>query len=248
MFTNPSQNPPICESDPYGEVYPAYLLMKGFKKDSTCFLDPMQNLGTSYKKTKFVYPGDPETLTGWIEYGGSIPNCGRDSTGTLVVPNPVGDRRFILGSGAENFTIVPNESQTIIIAQMIARGANNKISVTKLKRLSDTVQYFYNNNLQIGITPISQHIPESFNLYQNYPNPFNPTTKIKFDVPANLVGQTFLSVYDITGREIQTLVNEKLNPGTYEATFEGSNYASGVYFYQLKVGDYINTKKMLLIK
>jgi hypothetical protein len=211
----------------------------------------MQNLGTSYKKTKYVYPGDPETLTGWTEYAGSIPNCGRDSTGTLIVPNPVGDRRFIMGSGAENFTIVPNESQTIIIAQMIARGANNKISVTKLKRLSDTVQYFYNNNLQIGITPISQHIPESYNLYQNYPNPFNPVTKIKFDIRAGIRSQgseVKLIIYDITGREIQTLVKEKLNPGTYEVIFDGSNYASGVYFYQLKVGDYIDTKKLVLLK
>ncbi len=88
-----------------------------------------------------------------------------------------------MGSGAENFTIVPNESQTIIIAQMIARRPSNKGSVTKLKILADTVQNYYNNYLQIGITPISQQIPESYNLYQNYPNPFNPVTKIKFDLP-----------------------------------------------------------------
>jgi hypothetical protein len=59
---------------------------------------------------------------------------------------------------------------------------------------------------------------------------------------------TTLKVYDILGREIQTLVNEKLNPGTYEVTFDGSNLASGIYFYQLKSGNFIETKKMLLIK
>ena len=94
----------------------------------------------------------------------------------------------------------------------------------------------------------AQIIPHDFTLYQNYPNPFNPVTKIKFDIAANTVGQTFLSVFDITGREIQTLVNEKLYPGSYEVTFDGSNFASGVYFYQLRTGDFVETKTMLLIK
>ena len=90
--------------------------------------------------------------------------------------------------------------------------------------------------------------PQNYSLYQNYPNPFNPVTKIKFDIAGQTVGQTFLSVYDITGREIQTLVNEKLNPGTYEVTFDGSNLASGIYFYQLSKGNYVNTKKLVLLK
>ena len=99
---------------------------------------------------------------------------------------------------------------------------------------------------------IAQIIPQNFTLYQNYPNPFNPTTKIKFDVAPLSRGAgcvlTSLKIYDITGCEIQTLVNEKLTPGTYEVTFDGSNFASGVYFYQIKSNDFIQTKKMLLIK
>ena len=100
----------------------------------------------------------------------------------------------------------------------------------------------------IKVKNVSTDVPKSFSLYQNYPNPFNPVTKIKFDIAGQTVGQTFLSVYDITGREIQTLVNEKLNPGTYEVTFDGSNFASGVYFYQLRAGDFITTKKLVLLK
>jgi photosystem II stability/assembly factor-like uncharacterized protein len=104
-----------------------------------------------------------------------------------------------------------------------------------------------------GITFINQitnHIPEKFSLYQNYPNPFNPVTKIRFEIPLSKggMGVVLLKIYDITGREIQTLVNEKLNPGSYEVTFDGSNFASGVYFYQLKTSDYINTKKLILLK
>jgi hypothetical protein len=98
------------------------------------------------------------------------------------------------------------------------------------------------------IRNISSEIPDKFSLYQNYPNPFNPITKIKFDISAHSVGQTFLSVYDIRGREIQTLVNEKLISGTYEVAFDVSNYASGVYFYQLRSGEFVNTKKLVLLK
>ncbi len=111
----------------------------------------------------------------------------------------------------------------------------------------------------IGIKPISSEVPEKFSLYQNYPNPFNPSTKIKFDIPP--VGQRHafdvrLTIYDALGREISTLVNEELKPGTYEVSWEGSNYPSGVYFYKLIAGDpsassgqgFTETKKMILLK
>ena len=98
------------------------------------------------------------------------------------------------------------------------------------------------------IPEITGKIPESYSIEQNYPNPFNPVTKIKFDIAGKTVGQTFLSVYDITGREIQTLVNEQLRPGSYEVTFDGSNLPSGIYFYQLRANDFTETKKLVLLK
>jgi len=110
----------------------------------------------------------------------------------------------------------------------------------------------------VGITPISNEIPETFLLEQNYPNPFNPTTKIRFSLPnpsARLRnGQeggaqyVKLIIYDITGREVETLVNEQLNAGTYEADFDGSNFASGIYFYVMKTESFTDTKRMILIK
>lgn len=99
-----------------------------------------------------------------------------------------------------------------------------------------------------GIKKISIEIPKSFSLSQNFPNPFNPVTKITFDIPAKSVGQTFLSVYDIIGREVAILINEKLGPGTYEAEWDASKYPSGVYFYKLNAGDFSETKRMVLIK
>lgn len=99
----------------------------------------------------------------------------------------------------------------------------------------------------IGIQPISNEIPKDFSLYQNYPNPFNPSSKIKFQI--SKLSDTKLIVYDILGREAATLVNEQLQPGTYEAVFDGSNFASGVYFYTLETdGVSMETKKMVLIK
>jgi hypothetical protein len=112
------------------------------------------------------------------------------------------------------------------------------------------------NQMYVKITKISTEIPEKYSLYQNYPNPFNPVTKIKFEIPSGLsfpnssIGnpQVLLKVYDILGKEIATLVNEKLNPGTYEVEFNGANLPSGVYFYRLIAGDYAAVKKMLLLK
>ena len=98
----------------------------------------------------------------------------------------------------------------------------------------------------ISIQNISTETPTKYSLSQNYPNPFNPTTNIKFSIVNS--GDVKLVVYDIQGREVQTLVNESLKPGTYEAAFDGSALNSGVYFYKLVTGNFTETKKMLLIK
>jgi photosystem II stability/assembly factor-like uncharacterized protein len=101
------------------------------------------------------------------------------------------------------------------------------------------------------VNKISKNIPENFSLYQNYPNPFNPTTKIKFEISSEVkreMSNVRLLILDITGREIETLVNEQLNPGTYEVTFDGSNLPSGLYFYKLVAGNFIATKKLILLK
>jgi hypothetical protein len=86
----------------------------------------------------------------------------------------------------------------------------------------------------------------SYKLFQNYPNPFNPTTTIKFDVVRS--GDVKIIVYDVMGREIQTLVNEKLQPGTYKTSFDGSNLNSGIYFYQMVSGNFKQTRKLILLK
>jgi hypothetical protein len=88
--------------------------------------------------------------------------------------------------------------------------------------------------------------PKEFNLSQNYPNPFNPVTKINFALPKQ--GFVTLKIYDITGREIQTLVSEFKQSGYYSVDFNGSSLSSGVYFYKIQSGDFVSVKRMVLIK
>jgi hypothetical protein len=88
--------------------------------------------------------------------------------------------------------------------------------------------------------------PLKYELSQNYPNPFNPITNIKYQIQKT--GLVTLKIYDITGREIKTLVNEIKNPGNYLFSFNGTEFASGVYFYKIQVGDFVQVKKMVLIK
>jgi len=98
----------------------------------------------------------------------------------------------------------------------------------------------------IGIKNISSKIPSEFSLSQNYPNPFNPTTKIQFDIPK--ANNVLIKIYDIAGKEINTLVNEKFDAGTYETEWHAENYSSGVYFYTLTAGEFKETKRMILAK
>jgi len=97
-----------------------------------------------------------------------------------------------------------------------------------------------------GISQTSSIIPEHFSLSQNYPNPFNPVTNLEFGISD--WGFVSLKVYDILGKEVSTLVNEKLSPGNYKVEFDGSGLPSGVYFYRITAGEFTDTKRMLLVK
>ena len=92
---------------------------------------------------------------------------------------------------------------------------------------------------------------DNYLLSQNYPNPFNPTTNIKYSIPENVKSEkenVKLIVYDVLGKEIKTLVNENKSPGNYDVEFNASYLSSGIYFYKIQAGKFIETKKMILIK
>ena len=147
-FTNTSTQAPPCEHDPNGEDTGAYNMMKGLKKDATPFVIPPG--GSASLVTKYVYPGDPETGTGWTEGvpgspTGSVWNCGGPGhyTGDLHSPNVYGDRRFVMSSGSDSYTVNPGDTNKIYAVQLIAQGTSRLNSVTRLKQLADFAQAFY---------------------------------------------------------------------------------------------------------
>lgn len=97
----------------------------------------------------------------------------------------------------------------------------------------------------LGISTVST-IPDNYSLSQNYPNPFNPVTNIKFSIAKD--GIASLKIYDIIGNEVSTLINGFMRAGIYNAEIDGTNWSSGVYYYSLKVADFNQTKKMVLVK
>ena len=97
-----------------------------------------------------------------------------------------------------------------------------------------------------GVDDANTKLPNEFSLSQNYPNPFNPSTTISYELPIS--GFVNLKIYDLLGREVATLVNKEQQKGNYQVSFDGSKLSSGVYYYRLQAGDFIQTKKMILIK
>ena len=116
----------------------------------------------------------------------------------------------------------------------------------RLKQIDFDGSFEYTNIVEVTVEG-----PTEFSLSQNCPNPFNPSTKIKFEIPGqarNDNALVLLKVYDLLGKEVATLVNEEKPAGEYEVEFNGANLPSGIYFYQLKTGQYSETKKMVLLK
>ena len=101
-------------------------------------------------------------------------------------------------------------------------------------------------NVNIVSVEEDNQLPVVFSMEQNYHNPFNPNTKIKYSIPD--LSFVTLKVYDVLGNEVETLVDEEKSVGSYEVEFDATRLPSGVYFYQLNAGEFINTKKMILLK
>ncbi|MEO8514174.1 MAG: T9SS type A sorting domain-containing protein [Ignavibacteria bacterium] len=130
----------------------------------------------------------------------------------------------------------------------VAASGTNVHVVWYDSRAGNTEIYYKRNPTgnPISVNNISTEITTDFALFQNYPNPFNPVTDIKFSLPNR--GLVNIVVYDVNGRITATLVNSELNAGTYNVDFDASELASGIYFYSLSAGNFVQTKKMLIIK
>jgi photosystem II stability/assembly factor-like uncharacterized protein len=209
-FYNISPTPPnSCETDSYNALG-NFFYQKGF---NSCG-NPYTYNGSD---VKFVFTGDPETGTGWNS-------------------NFNGDVRFAMNFGP--ITLASNQSATIIVAAIVARGNNNRNSVTKLKQ--------YAAMLPLDVQSVSTVVPKEFKLNQNYPNPFNPVTKISYSVPKASFME--LNVYDISGRLVKNLFSGNQQTGNYEVDFNGESLASGIYICRMNSENYTNAIKMMLVK
>jgi hypothetical protein len=189
---------------------------------------------------RFWFSGDPVTDVGWI--------CNQN--------------RDLRGAGSTGpFTLIKDQEMEILIGYEIDRGTTPLGGITAVRAVSDAVQDFYENNFGYPIVSVEDEQPviTSFMLEQNYPNPFNPSTIIKFSIPSVTLRQAqsdtwvTLKVYDILGNEVALLVNEELSPGEYEVEFSVGtsrdlSLSSGIYFYILRAGEIVQSKKMVLIK
>ncbi|MBK7104013.1 MAG: T9SS type A sorting domain-containing protein [Ignavibacteriae bacterium] len=144
---------------------------------------------------------------------------------------------FVQGSGNSNSTKFYNYiDQTINISQKY---------FYRLKQIDIDGNFEYSDEVVIIFGT-----PQNFELEQNYPNPFNPITKIKYSIPdnSNLQQKVVLKIYNVLGQVVKTLVNENKHPGIYEIEFNGNDLMSGIYFYKLEVGNFIQMRKMVLTK
>ncbi len=167
---------------------------------------------------------------------GNLPVFNSKSPGLLIA-------RMKLETSADKFADTPLDlkmSESKFKTKVFAFDGKKNIELTNSE-----------NNTIEGVTGNSSkestaNIPTEFALAQNYPNPFNPSTTINYELPAS--NFVTLKIYDLTGKEVMTLVNENQNAGRYTATFNGSNLASGMYFYKITAGEFTFVRKMVLIK
>jgi hypothetical protein len=143
--------------------------------------------------------------------------------------------------GNENAKVKLEQKRTL---NEVVRVKTPKNTVEYIQIVNDDIKKLFIKKNEAGKT--NNIIPNQFALSQNYPNPFNPETTIKYALPRDV--KVVIKIYDILGREVSTLVNEFKKAGYYEVKFNGSNFASGVYFYRIEAQEYVVSKKMVLIK
>jgi hypothetical protein len=200
---------------------------------------------TYLSSTKISYPTNviKSNTEGYLIIGYESEESYSPSNGTILKINNSGDliwRKSYGGLSEEYFNeiLLLDNNEFFVVGTTASFGAG-EYDAWILKFSADTVSTSVENDN-------STQLPENFLVYQNYPNPFNPSSKISWQSPVGS-WQT-LKVYDVLGNEVATLVDEYKPAGKYEVEFNASTLTSGVYFYQLKTENYIETKKMILMK
>ncbi|HAY34279.1 MAG TPA: T9SS type A sorting domain-containing protein [Ignavibacteria bacterium] len=181
---------------------------------------------------------------------GNLAVCGFSSPSGLIHFDSSGNyiRSMSAVTGLRGAYLLGNGNYLVTNATGVIEMDSTSGSLIRIVASGSNFQYIseYIPGGLVGLSNISNAVPENFSLNQNYPNPFNPNTNIIYQISVR--GNVNLSVYDVLGNDVMTLVNENQNPGTYSVNFDGSNFSSGIYFYKLTAGDFSETKRMILLK
>jgi len=252
----------IIEIDPAKQTFEAsmYSLGNGSKSRDSELRDHW------YRKVNQPAPGNPVTSAPTVDTSKVIFNTSPISGDSLMT---------VKIQAADNESFISSTLDTMVHWIDLYGGAdasfnpidlNSGIDLTKLsfssKRFDASKQYYYrvkyrdhnlkwsgwSNSTTFNVaTDIKDNtIPTVYALDQNFPNPFNPVTKINYQLPKNSF--VMLIVYDVLGKQVASLVNEEQAAGVYQTTFDGSGLSSGIYFYKIQAGDFVETKKLVLMK
>lgn len=208
----------ITGTDP-NDAQETYNYMMGLKSNGTPYTYNSQQL-------KYVHSGNPIFGLGDFD-------------------NSEDDKRMMASCGPFDFN--PGDSQSVVIKMAVSQGGNRLASISSLLY---ALHFPLNFPTDIVSTELGE-LPDNFILSQNYPNPFNPTTTIHYNLPVK--SDVSLEIYNITGQKVKILINKKQPAGSYSVKWDGTNQSSkkvssGMYFYKLSAGDFVNTKKMILLK
>lgn len=187
----------------------------------------------------------------WLKIKCEGVQSNRDAIGSIVTvySGSLMNRQVILAGNS-----FLSSDDVVLIFGIGSNSQADSVNIRWTNGLNETVFNLPANNRYIiregsgiiGINVVSTEVPSGYNLEQNYPNPFNPSTQINFSVP--MIGFVTIKVFDIMGREVNTLVSAELNPGKYSTDFNSAGLSSGIYFYSLYANGFSETKKMILTK
>ena len=201
-------------------------MARGFDKVGNVIIDSVTR-----QPTRFPFSGDPVTGSGWID---NRHNPGE--AGILMFTGP--------------FTLAAGDSQWMMAALIPADAGEPMPSITLLRdhaaRLRSMSYQEIAHPRPLAVDMSQPTLPGEVKLFQNYPNPFNPTTVIRYELPQ--ASEVKLVVYDVLGREVAVLVNERKLPGRYTVKFDATGVASGVYFYRLQAGSFVEVRKLVVLK
>ena len=182
----------------------------------------------------------------WVQtngpYGGSVTDLGLSGNNIFA---GTGGGVFLSTDNGSNWNAVNNGLLQLTVYSLTISG-DNIFAGTDGAGAGGGVWRRPLSEMITAVETNKDNLPTEFALEQNYPTPFNPSTKISWQLPIGI--QATLKVYDVLGKEVATLVNEYKPAGTYELTWNAANLPSGVYFYRIKAGSFIQTRKMILLK